>query len=157
VEPSGRALAIACSRRVDGTPGKAACKKQRGVEKEAALEVERGEANGDVASVRVQGGEKVRWLPSAALLLGEGSFMSCCSAPMASFESFLRKVRSWRLVGMPESKSDMRAAMSELSKEGNSNWTARDRGGAGGGEGRGRTRVVTLSHVGKQDKGQPYL
>jgi hypothetical protein len=40
-----------------GTPGNAACKKPRGVEKEAALEVNHGEASGDVVSVQVEGAE----------------------------------------------------------------------------------------------------
>ena len=39
-----------------GTPGNAACKKPRGEEKEMVLEVDRGEASGDVASVMIEGG-----------------------------------------------------------------------------------------------------
>jgi hypothetical protein len=35
-----------------------ACKIPRGVEKEAALEVDRGEANEDVVSVRIERAEK---------------------------------------------------------------------------------------------------
>ena len=132
------------SRRDGGTPGNAARKKSRGDKKEAVLEVDRGEASGDVAPVTVERevvASSLRSmtpllseLPSTCVLGGDRvSLISCSSwsAPTASWVKIRRSLRSWRLVNVSGSRSDTNAAMSELSKEGNSNWNAGSSGAVG--------------------------
>ena len=129
--PSQLASVMMRSSRDSGTPGNAARKKPRGDEKEAVLEVDRGEECGDVVSVTVEGAEDVSSLRSIASLLlpsmwvpggDRASLMSCSSwsAPVASLARIRRSLRSCRLVNDSESRSETNAAMSELSKEGNS-------------------------------------
>jgi hypothetical protein len=120
------------SKRDGGTPGNAARKKPRGVEKEPVLEVDRGEASGDVASVRVEGAEDSSYrstalplseLPSTLVLGGDReSLMSCSSmsAPAASSVRTRRSLRRCFLVNVSGSRSERNAAMRELSKEVNS-------------------------------------
>ena len=135
--PSQPASMMTRSRRDKGTPGNAVRKKPRGDEKEAVLEVDRGEASGDVASVTVEGEGVVPSFRSMTPLLSElpstcvpggdddkASLMSCSSwsAPVASSARIRRSLRSLRFVSVSGSRSDTNAAMSELSKEGNSSW-----------------------------------
>jgi hypothetical protein len=98
-----------------------------GDEKEAVLEVDRGEAREDVASSLRSIALLLSELPSTWVPAGDRvSLMSCssCSAPVASSVRIRRSLRSCRFVSASESLSERNAAMSELSKEGNSSYGA---------------------------------